>query len=206
MARDIGPKCKRCRKAKEKLFLRGEKCLSDKCVLMKRGEEPIVRGRRRRRMSAYCIQLREKQKLRMMYGVLEAQFRNYFKRAAKSANTAATLVILLERRLDNVVFRLGFADSRPQARQLVRHGHVSVNGRRVDIPSYLLRSGETVSVSGERGLKIVKPILANKEPSAPPWLSISPETVSGALVREPTPEDVKDVPCNTQLIVELYSK
>ncbi len=205
MARDIGSKCKRCRKAKEKLFLRGEKCLSDKCVLMKRGEEPIVRGRRRR-LSAYAIQLREKQKLRMMYGVLETQFRNYFVRAAKSANTAATLVILLERRLDNIVFRLGFADSRPQARQFVRHGHITVNGRRVDIPSFLVRAGDTVSVNGEKGLKVVKPILANKEPSAPAWLTVNSETASGVLEREPTPEDVKDVPCNTQLIVEFYSK
>jgi len=205
MARDIAPKCKRCRKAKEKLFLRGEKCLSDKCILMKRGEEPVVRGRRRR-MSAYSIQLREKQKLRVMYGILEAQFRNYFTRAAKSPNTAAMLVILLERRLDNVVFRLGLADSRPQARQLVRHGHITVSGRRVNIPSYLLRAGETISVNGEKGLKVVKPILANKEPSVPGWLTLNPEAVSGTLVREPTPEDVKDVPCNTQLIVELYSK
>ncbi len=206
MARDTGPKCKRCRKAKEKLFLRGEKCFSDKCVLMKRGEEPIVRGRRRRRMSAYAIQLREKQKLRMMYGVLERQFRNYYERAAKAANTAAALVIFLERRLDNVVYRLGFADSRPQARQFVRHGHIAVDGRRVDIPSYLVKAGQTIGVHGERGLKLIKPILANKESTDKAWFSVEPDTVTGRVTREPGPEDVKDIPCNTQLIVEFYSK
>ncbi len=206
MARDTEPKCKRCRKAKEKLFLRGGKCLSDKCVLMKRGEVPIVRGRRRRRQSAYAIQLREKQKLRMMYGVLETQFRNYFKRAAKSANTAATLVILLERRLDNVVSRLGFADSRPQARQFVSHGHITVNGRRVNIPSFLVKAGQTIGVNGEKGMKLVKPIIENKESSEVAWLQSNPETATGLVTREPTPEDVKDIPCNTQLIVELYSK
>jgi small subunit ribosomal protein S4 len=206
MARDIGPKCKRCRKAKEKLFLRGQKCFSDKCVLMKRGEEPIVRGRRRRRMSAYAVQLREKQKLRMMYGLLERQFRNYFKLAAKQANTSAALVILLEKRLDNIVFRTGLADSRQQARQFVRHGHITVDGRKVNIPSYILKPGQTVGVKGEKSLKFIKPILANKEPSGPEWLGISHDSASGRLLRDLTPEDVKDIPCNTQLIVELYSK
>ncbi|OYD14561.1 30S ribosomal protein S4 [candidate division WOR-3 bacterium JGI_Cruoil_03_51_56] len=206
MARDIGPKCKRCRKAKEKLFLRGEKCFSDKCVLMKRGEEPMVRGRRRRRISDYAIQLHEKQKLRMMYGVLERQFRNYYELAAKSANTAATLVILLERRLDNVVFRLGFANSRPQARQFVRHGHIAVDGRRVNIPSYLVKAGQTIGINGENGLKLVKPILADKEPPATAWLNMDSGAVTGKIIREPLPEDVKGIPCNTQLIVELYSK
>ena len=142
MARYIGPKCKKCRKSREKLFLRGDKCLSDKCTLMKRGEMPEVRGRRR--ASAYSIQLREKQKLRMMYGILETQFHNYFTKAAKSRNTAATLVILLERRLDNVVFRMGFANSRGQARQFVRHGLITVNGRRVNIPSYLTDAGDII--------------------------------------------------------------
>ena len=162
MARTIGPRCKKCRKAAEKLFLRGDKCVSDKCVLMKRGEQALVGNRRRRRQSAYSIQLREKQKLRMMYGVLERQFRNYFKSAAKQANTAAALVIMLERRLDNVVFRLGFADSRAQARQFVRHGHVTVDGRRVDIPSYQVRAGQVIGVSGEKAAKFLKPIVAEK--------------------------------------------
>ncbi len=204
MARYIGPKCKRCRKAKEKLFLRGDKCLSDKCVLMKRGEEPEVRGRRR--MSAYSIQLREKQKLRMMYGILEAQFHNYFLKAAKTKNTAASLVIALERRLDNVVFRLGFASSRTQARQFVRHGHITVNGRRISIPSYAVKAGQTVGINGPESLKVIGPILATKEAPGMTWLSVNPERGTGTVVRVPTPEDVKDIPCNTQLIVELYSK
>jgi small subunit ribosomal protein S4 len=204
MARDIGPKCKRCRRSREKLFLRGDKCVSDKCVLMKRGEEPVAQMRRR--VSPYSIQLREKQKLRMTYGLLESQFRNYFEKAAKSKNTAAALLINLERRLDNVVYRLGFASSRPQARQLVRHGHVAVNGRRVNIPSYPARAGQTVTPAGEAGRKQVTTLLANKEPSMVAWLSLNPATATGTVMRLPTAEDVKDVPCNTQLIVELYSK
>ena len=204
MARYIGPKCKRCRKAKEKLFLRGDKCLSDKCVLMKRGEEPEVRGRRR--MSAYSIQLREKQKLRMMYGILETQFHNYFTKAAKTRNTAASLVIFLEQRLDNVVFRLGFAGSRNQARQFVRHGLITVDGRRVNIPYYPVKPGQVVGVNGDSSLKVISPILATKEAPGMTWLAVNPQTASGTVVRVPTPEDVKDIPCNTQLIVELYSK
>ena len=204
MARYIGPRCKRCRKQKEKLFLRGDKCLSDKCGLMKRGEEPEVR--RRRRVSAYSIQLREKQKLKMMYGVLETQFRNYFEKAAKQKNTAASLVIALERRLDNVVYRLGFADSRVQGRQFVRHGHITVNGRRINIPSYQVKAGQVIGVNGEGSLKFIGPVLAKKEAPGMGWLSVVPESATGTIVRVPTPDDVKDVPCNTQLIVELYSK
>jgi small subunit ribosomal protein S4 len=204
MARYIGPKCKRCRKSREKLFLRGEKCLSDKCVLMKRGEMPEVRGRRR--VSAYSIQLREKQKLRMMYGILETQFHNYFIKAAKSRNTAAALVIFLERRLDNVVFRLGFADSRSQARQFVRHGLITVNGRRIDIPSFLTDAGDVIGVKGDAAMKVIGPILANKQQPGMSWLTVTPDRGVGTVVRQPSPEDVKDIPCNTQLIVELYSK
>ncbi len=204
MARYIGPRCKKCRKSREKLFLRGEKCLSDKCVLMKRGEEPEVRGRRR--MSAYSIQLREKQKLRMMYGILETQFHNYFVKANKSKNTAATLVILLERRLDNVVFRLGFANSRNQARQFVRHGLITVNGRRINIPSYSCRAGDIIGANGDSSLKVIGPILANKEQPGMSWLTVTADRGTGTVVRVPSAEDVKDIPCNTQLIVELYSK
>ncbi|MEO0080268.1 MAG: 30S ribosomal protein S4 [candidate division WOR-3 bacterium] len=203
MAKDIGPKCKRCRRMREKLFLRGAKCLSDNCILMKRGEEAATSVRRR--VSSYSIQLREKQKLRMMYGLLETQFRNYFERAAKSPNTAAALLILLERRLDNVVYRLGFADSRAQSRQLVRHGHVTVDGRKVDIPSYQVAAGQVIGLR-ENGRKVAAAALANKEPSAVPWLVVNQEQLNGTVVRLPTAEDVKDVPCNMQLIVELYSK
>jgi small subunit ribosomal protein S4 len=204
MARYIGPRCKRCRKSREKLFLRGDKCLSDKCVLMKRGEEPEKRGRRR--VSAYSIQLREKQKLRMMYGILETQFRNYFEKAAKTRNTAASLVIFLERRLDNVVFRLGFADSRNQARQFVRHGHITVNGRRIDIPSYQVKADQVVGMKGEDSQKMVAQLTAKKDGASVGWLQVNSDMGTGSVVRTPTPEDVKDIPINTQLIVELYSK
>jgi len=204
VARYIGPKCKRCRRSREKLFLRGDKCLSDKCVLMKRGETPEVRGRRR--VSAYSIQLREKQKLRMMYGILETQFHNYFTKAARSKNTAAALVILLERRLDNVVFRMGFANSRAQARQFVRHGLITVNGRRVNIPSYPTDAGDVIGARGGEAAKVIAAILANKQAPGMAWMTVAPERGAGTVVRQPTPEDVKDIPCNTQLIVELYSK
>jgi small subunit ribosomal protein S4 len=188
----------------EKLFLRGNKCISDKCVLMKRGEESGAGARRR--VSAYAIQLREKQKLRMMYGILETQFRNYFVRAAKSPNTAAALLTLLETRLDNVVFRLGFADSRAQARQLVRHGHITVDGRRVDIPSYQVKPGQVVAVGSERGKKLVSAVVAAKEPNVVPWLSVNQQQLTGQVVRLPSQEELKEVPCNMQLIVEFYSK
>ncbi|MGQ9708337.1 MAG: 30S ribosomal protein S4 [bacterium] len=204
MAKDIGAKCKRCRRAKEKLFLRGSKCISDKCVLMKKGEETAAGVRRR--VSAFAIQLREKQKLRMMYGILETQFRNYFIRAAKSPNTAVALLMLLERRLDNVVFRLGFADSRAQARQLVRHGHFTVDNRRIDIPSYQVKPGQVIAVATEKARKVVNGIVSAKEPAVVPWLNLNQAQLTGQVLRLPTQDDLKDVPCNMQLIVEFYSK
>ncbi|MGQ9678572.1 MAG: 30S ribosomal protein S4 [bacterium] len=204
MARDIGAKCKRCRQAREKLFLRGNKCLSDNCALLKRGEESAAPVRRR--VSPYAIQLREKQKLRMLYGILETQFRNYFVRAARSPNTTAALLILLERRLDNVVYRLGFADSRAQARQIVHHGHITVNGKKVDIPSYQVKVGDVIAVATERGKKLVSAIVANKDASVVSWLRVNQQQLTGEILRLPEYEDVKDVPCNMQLIVEFYSK
>jgi small subunit ribosomal protein S4 len=206
MARAIGPKCKRCRKAKEKLFLRGDKCLSDKCVLMKRGQDPEKMTRRRRTPSPYAVQLREKQILKRVYGILETQFHNYFVKAAKTRNTAASLIIFLERRLDNVVFRLGLATSRSQARQFVRHGHITIDGRRISIPSYQVKAGQVIGVHGEGSSKMVTPLVAGREPAMMSWLNMNQQTLSGTVVRVPGPEDVKDIPCNTQLIVELYSK
>lgn len=160
----------------------------------------------RRRVSPYAIQLREKQKLRMLYGILETQFHNYFVRAAKSPNTAAALLILLERRIDNVVYRLGFADSRAQARQIVRHGHISVNGKKVDIPSYQVNPGDVIAVATDRGKKLVSAIVANKEATVVPWLRVNQPQLVGEVLRLPEYEDVKEVPCNMQLIVEFYSK
>jgi len=206
MARAIGPKCKRSRKAKEKLFLRGDKCLSDKCVLMKRGQDPEKMTRRRRTPSPYAVQLREKQILKRVYGILETQFHNYFVKAAKTRNTAASLIIFLERRLDNVVFRMGFANSRGQARQFVRHGLITVNGRRINIPSYLTDAGDIIGVKGDDSMKVISAILANKQQPGMSWLTVTSDRGVGTVVRQPSPEDVKDIPCNTQLIVELYSK
>jgi small subunit ribosomal protein S4 len=196
----------------EKLFLKGDKCVSDKCVLPRRMESESMRGgggRRRgrgRKLSAYSIQLMEKQKIKAIYGVAETQFHNYFRRAAKKPNTGDALLSLLESRLDNVIYRLGFANSRPEARLLVRHGHITINGRRTDLPSYIVRPGQNVGVRDENGLKVIKSTLANKDPTTVPWLSLDKESAKGMVVRLPAAEDTKEMIANVQLVVELYSK
>ena len=144
MARDLSPSCKKCRREGEKLFLKGERCLSEKCALSRRGAKE--RSRFVRRTSAYAQQLKEKQKLRLMYGMLEGQFRRFFELADKRGNPAIELLLLLERRLDNVVYRIGWAESRPKARQLVRHGHVAVGGKKVDIPSYFVQAEDLIGL------------------------------------------------------------
>jgi small subunit ribosomal protein S4 len=172
---------------------------------MKRGEMPEVRGRRR--VSAYSIQLREKQKLRMMYGILETQFHNYFTKAAKTRNTAASLVIFLEQRLDNVVFRLGFAESRPHARALVSHGHFSVNGRRTDVPSMIVRLGDSVAVrEGSRTRPYFKDLAAAAETrTVPRWLERDLKGLAGKVLQNPERTDI-DASLHEQLIVEFYSR
>ena len=197
----------------EKLFLKGDKCTSDKCVLPRRmGAEgdrrPQTTGRRGRgrKLSAYSVQLREKQKVKSVYGVAETQFHNYFRRAAKEPNTGEALLKMLETRLDNVVYRVGFAQSRSQARQLVRHGHITIEGRRVDIPSYAMNGGETISARDGKGMAAVKNSLANSEPSVPAWLELDRENARAKVLRLPSAEDAKDMTANMQLIVELYSK
>lgn len=213
MARNVGPKCKICRRLGEKVFLKGDKCVSDKCVLPRRSDKEGSRGGgdgkkrgRGRKLSAYSIQLREKQKVKAIYGVAETQFHNYFVQAAKEPNTADALVNLLETRLDNVVYRLGFADSRQQARQLVRHGHVTVNGHRTDIPSFLVKPGMAIGVRDEKGLKAIRAVLANKEGPTATWLELDREQTQGKVLRLPTSDDTKEMTANMQLIVELYSK
>jgi len=212
MSRETGPRCKKCRRMGEKLFLKGDKCVSDKCVLPRRMESEGTRGgggRRRgraRKLSAYSIQLMEKQKIKAIYGVAETQFHNYFRRAAKKPNTGDALLSLLESRLDNVIYRLGFANSRPEARLLVRHGHITINGRRTDLPSYIVRPGQSVGVRDEKGLKVVKSTLTNKEPTTVPWLSLDKDNAKGTVVRLPGSEDTKEMIANVQLVVELYSK
>jgi small subunit ribosomal protein S4 len=202
MARYIGPKCKKCRGMGEKLFLKGEKCFTDACVLPKRSSRETVRGKK---LSHYSLQLKEKQKLKAIYGLLENQFHLTFERARKK-NPAEQLLVHLERRLDNTIYRLGFADSRPQARVIIRHGHVLVNDKKVNVPSYEISPNERIQIKDEKGKGLVKKILTDKEPTPVDWLALDKDNMIGTVIRCPTREDVKDIPVNTQLIVELYSK
>lgn len=212
MARYSGPVCKLCRREGEKLFLKGERCLSPECAFEQREYPPGEHGARarwhRRRESDYSRQLREKQKARRIYGVLERQFRRYFREAERQKGlTGENLLILLERRLDNVVYRLGFADSRAQARQLVQHGHFNVNGRRTNIPSYLVRPRDVIAVrDGSRKrtfFKERKERLAERE--VPRWLSLDAAALAGRVVSLPVREDI-ELTLNEQLIVEHYSR
>ncbi len=211
MARYTGAVCKLCRREGEKLFLKGEKCITN-CPLDKRNYPPGEHGKRgagrRRKVSDFGRQLREKQKARRIYGVLERQFRRYFRQAQKKKGmTGAMLLILLERRLDNVVYRLGLADSRAQARQIVRHGHITVNGRKVNIPSYLVKAGDVVAVRQSSRKSPHFKAVAEKlgERGVPEWLSLDPESMSGKVLAQPSREQI-DVPVNEQLIVEYYSR
>jgi small subunit ribosomal protein S4 len=192
-----------------KLFLKAARCYSDKCAIERRGYAPGEHGKSRRvKETDYGTQLREKQKARRTYGVLERQFRNYFEKAARAKGvTGEVLLQMLERRLDNIVYRLGFAQNRAQARQLVRHGHFRVNGRRADIPSYLLRVGDTVEVrERSKNLTVIQSSLeSRKGQSAPEWLDTSAETLTGRVLSIPSRDSIA-IPINEQLIVELYSK
>jgi small subunit ribosomal protein S4 len=192
-----------------KLFLKGERCYGEKCAIERRNVPPGQHGKgRRARMAGYGLQLREKQRVKRMYGVLESQFRRYFKEADRRRGvTGETLLQLLEGRLDNIVYRLGFATSRPQARQLVRHGHFTVNGRRADIPSYAVRAGDTVEVrpSSSKNPVIVYAMEEVKGRGVPEWLEIDGEKLTGRLASVPT-RDQLNLPIQEQLIVELYSK
>ncbi len=212
MARYTGPVCKLCRREGQKLFLKGERCYSPKCALERRDYPPGEHGQmarfRRRRPSDYYLQLREKQKVRRIYGVLERQFRRYFKLAERQPGlTGENLIVLLERRLDNVVYRLGFADSRAQARQLVQHGHFTVNGRRTNIPSYLVRLEDVIAVrEGSRKRTYFKERAQMLDAqSVPHWLSLNPEELSARVVGMPKREDL-EIPINEQLVVEYYSR
>jgi small subunit ribosomal protein S4 len=211
MARYKDAVCKQCRREGEKLFLKGERCLSPKCALERRPYPPGLHGRQsqfRRKVSDYGLQLRAKQKARRVYGVLERQFRRYFREAERRRGlTGTNLLVILESRLDNVVYRLGFAASRPQARQLVRHGHFEVNGRKVNIPSYLVQPGDVVGVrTASRSKAIFKEIALDLEHrAAPEWLSRDDITMSGRVMGQPEREDI-DVSINEQLIVEYYSR
>lgn len=208
MARYTEAKCRICRREATKNFLKGDRCYTDKCAFERRPYPPGQHGRRRKKASDYEVQLREKQKVRRMYGLLEKQFHRYFQQAdAQKGATGTNLLRLLEMRLDNVVFRMGFANSRDQARQLVRHGHFQLNGKKVDIPSIQLRSGDTLMVH-ESSRKIpaiaeAQEVLARR--GCPDWLAVQSDQFLGEIKAVPQREDIT-YPVNENLIVELYSK
>ncbi len=212
MGRYTGPVCRLCRREGQKLFLKGARCTSPKCALEQRDYPPGQHGQvsrfRRGQPTDYFRQLREKQKVRRVYGVQERQFRRYFQEAERMPGlTGENLLVLLERRLDNVVYRLGFADSRAQARQLVQHGHFTVNGRRVTIPSYLVRPGDRIAMrEGSRNRTYFKERAEMlDERAVPDWLSLDVDDLSARVLAMPRREHV-DIPINEQLVVEYYSR
>jgi len=209
MARYIGPVCRLCRREGMKLFLKGERCYTEKCAIEKRNFAPGQHGKTRKaKLAGYGLQLREKQKVKRIYGVLEDQFRGYFEEAERTKGiTGVTLLQLLERRLDNVIYRLGLATSRSQARQLARHGHFLINGKKVDIPSYSLKQGDVVTILGrsQKNVTIEHAIQEVKGRGIPEWLSFDSASLSGRVVSIPTREQI-NLPVQEQLIVELYSK
>ena len=208
MARHTGPVCRLCRREGMKLFLKGDRCFKEKCAIERRGYAPGQHGRRRSKVQGYGIQLREKQKVKRIYGVLERQFRNYFAKASQRKGiTGANLLQMLERRMDNVVYRLGFASSRAMARQLVAHGHFLINGKRVDVPAALVGVGAMVSLSqGSRDNEEIKMCLDTaKGRGVPAWLELDADNFRGTVKALPAREDVT-MPIQEQLIVELYSK
>lgn len=206
MARYTGATCRLCRREGMKLNLKGDRCFTDKCAFARRGYAPGQHGQSKKKMSNYGLQLREKQKAKRIYGVLESQFRRYYEKADKLRGiTGENLLRLLEVRLDNVVYRLGYGNSRQEARQLVTHGHFLVNGKKVDIPSYSLTANEVVSACEKsRATEKFKVFLENPK-TLPNWLEANIEKFEGKVLAQPTREDI-DVPVNETLIVELYSK
>lgn len=206
MARHTGAVCRLCRREGTKLFLKGERCYTGKCAVDRRGYPPGQHGQGRKRVSEYALHLREKQKARRTYGVLERQFRRYYDLAARRRGiTGENLLQLLETRLDNVVYRLGFASSRPEARQLVLHGHFSVNGRKVTVPSYQVRPGDVVAI--REGSRNLDKFNANLEVgrTTPPWMTLDVEKMEGEILSLPTRDQI-DVPVQEHLIVEYYSR
>lgn len=208
MARYTGAQCKLCRREGMKLFLKGDRCYTNKCAFDRRGYAPGQHGQVRKKFSEYGLQLRAKQKARRIYGIMEKQFRNYFYKAARQSGvTGENLLRLLEKRLDNVIFRLGLADSRVQARQMVTHGHFEVNGRKVNIPSYLVKVGDEITVREKsKNSDFIKGMIDRaKEKSHPEWLEFDADQIKGRVVSIPTREQI-DVDVEEHLIVELYSK
>lgn len=209
MGRYIGPVCRICRRVGEKLFLKGERCLTPKCGIERRASPPGDHGAaRRRRVSEHGVQLREKKRARAIYGVLERQFSKYFDEAAKKPGvTGQYLLQLLERRLDNVVFRLGLADSRPQARQVINHGHVTVNGRKVDVASFKVNVGDKISFKERsKNTEYYKQLIQDlSRRPMPRWLSLDPQAITGSVTALPEPSDM-DLKVDERLIVEFYAR
>jgi len=208
LARYTGPSCRLCRRQNMELYLKGERCYTDKCAIKRRNYPPGQHGQLRTKVSDYGLQLREKQKVRRIYGILEKQFRSYFEHADRMKGvTGENLLALLERRLDNVIYRLGFASSRTEARQLVRHNHFQLNGRKVNIPSIQVRAGDVLIVKEKsRSIACINESLeAVVRRGVPQWLELDKETYKGVVKTIPVREDIT-MPIQEQLIVELYSK
>lgn len=209
MARYTGPVCRLCRREGMKLFLKGDRCFKPSCAIEKRGYAPGMHGnKRRRKIEGYGVQLREKQKVKRIYGVLERQFRRYFKEAERRRGiTGENLLLMLEKRLDTIVYRLGFASSRAQARQVIAHGHVLVEGKKVDIPGFQVRQGQSISLREKfrknEALKVTMETARGR--GLPTWLSLDPSSFTGSILSLPRREDLT-MPIQEQLIVELYSK
>jgi small subunit ribosomal protein S4 len=206
VARDLGPKCRLCRREGLKLFLKGERCLTEKCAVERRSYPPGEHGRGRIKQSEYLLQLREKQKARRYYGLLEKQFRLTYEKASRGQGAPGeNLLRMLETRLDNVVYRLGFAGSRAQARQLVRHGHFQVNGRRVNIPSYGVKPDDVIALKPGSPVEQLVRDATDLTASVAPWLQADHDGLTGQVLRYPERDEI-DVPVQESLIVELYSK
>ncbi|PLX18817.1 MAG: 30S ribosomal protein S4 [Candidatus Muiribacterium halophilum] len=208
MARNTGPVCRKCRAQGIKLFLKGDRCYSEKCALNKKNFRPGIHGKRRRKLSDYGLQLMEKQKVRNMYGVLEKQFRLYYEKAARTKGvTGEILLEFLERRLDNVIYRMGFLTSRAEARQWVLHGHIKVNGRKVNIPSFLVKPGDVIEIKEKsRQSSRLKQVLDAEEPrTTVDWVDVNHSERKGTFKEVPTRESL-DQDINEQLIVEFYSR
>lgn len=206
MARYIGPSCRLCRREGQKMFLKGERCYSSKCALDKRNYAPGQHGQGRKKVSEYGLQLREKQKAKRFYGILETQFRNYFSKAEKKKGIAGeNLLIILETRFDNAVYRMGFASSRKEARQLVRHGHFTMNGKKVNIPSYEVKAGDVIKVKEKSTSSPKFKEIREMSISTPSWITVDTDKLEGKILALPRREDI-DTPIAEHLIVELYSK
>lgn len=207
MARYTGPSCRMCRREGQKLFLKGDRCYTDKCAIAKRNFAPGQHGQSRKKVTEYGLQLREKQKVRRFYGISESQMAKYFNMADKMRGiTGENLLKILELRLDNVIYRMGLASSRAEARQLVTHGHFLLNGVKSDIPSLLTSVGDVIEVKDRsRSSEKFKALVENHNGNIVPWLNIDLDALKGTIVAEPTREDI-DIPIEEHLIVELYSK